>query len=91
MIEILEIVKSIMDVRQMREAKIPPNPNEAVGNSWVAQGGVMRGWSAWKAGSEAFSIARRLSTQYISMNENALHGITNESQVEMKTTMFCST
>ena len=81
--------KSIMDVRQMREVKIPPKPNEAVGKSWVVQVGVMRGWSAWNAGSEAFSIARRLSTQYIPMNENALHGITNESQAEMKT-MFCS-
>jgi hypothetical protein len=60
----LEIVKSIMDVHQMREAKIPPNPADAVGNSWVAQRGGLRGWSVLKAGSEAFSIARRLSTEY---------------------------
>jgi hypothetical protein len=54
MIVTLEIVESRMGVRQMREATIPPKPNEAVGNCWVAQGGVMRSWSAVKVGSEAF-------------------------------------
>jgi hypothetical protein len=56
----------------MREAKIPPKPNEAVENNWVARGGGMRGWSALKVGLEAFSTARRLSIQNTSMNENAL-------------------